>query len=172
MKVGFSTPVLYFSVCSCSQTALTPVTLAVTLCPARRPAGVTVTAINGTNLEQAEGPAGTKGSLSQMASEEGATCRARRPTAASTPALMAPHTTPTRTPTTAAPPPSWLPAEAGTAGSGRRPRGTAPLKEAAACWRGRLLLRSPRVLQERGAWRGRDEPRPLICWSETAAPTV
>lgn len=159
-------------VCSGSRTALTLGTLAVTLYPAQLPAGATATAINGTNSERVEVPAVTRVKPSPTAWEVEATSRGRRPTAASTPALMEPLTTPTPILIMAAPPPCWLPVEAERAGSGQYLRGTAPPREAAGCWRGRLLPQSPQALQEKGVWTGQAEPHLLISSLETAAPTV
>lgn len=152
--------------------ALTLGTPAVTHYPAQLPAGVTATAINGTKWEWVEAPAVTRLKRSPTASEEEATSRGRRLTAESTQALMEPLTTLILILITAAPPPCWLPAEAERAGSGQCLHGTALLREAAGCWRGRLLLLSPRVLQEKGVLTGQAEPHLLISLSETVAPTV
>lgn len=131
-----------------------------------------MTAINGTKWEWVEAPAVTKLKQSLMASEEEATSRGRRLTVALTPALMEPLITPTLILIMAAPPPCWPPVEAERAESGQCLHGTAPLREAAGCWRGRLQLLSPRVLQEKGVLTGQAEPHLLISSSETAAPTV
>lgn len=160
------------SICSASLTALILATPAVTLCPAQLPVGATVTATNGTNWERVEAPAGTKVTQSLMAWEEEAISKVHQLTVALTPLLTEPHTTPTHTHTMAAPPPCWLPVEAETAGSGQLLRGIVQLREAAGCWRGHLLLLSPPVLQEKGAWKGQVEAHLLISSLETAAPTV
>lgn len=142
---------LPLSVCSGSRTALTLVTPAVTLCPAQLPAGATVTVTNGMKWEQVEAPVGTRVTQSPTAWEEEVISRGRRPTAALTPALMEPLTTPIHTLIMAAPPPCWHPAAAERAGSGQRLHGTAPPRVAAGCWRGRLLLQSLQDLREKGA---------------------
>lgn len=164
--------VLPLTLSSLSRTALTPATPAVTLCPAQRPAGATVTATNGTKWERVEVQVVTRVILSLMAWEGEATSRGRPPTAALTQALMAPLITTTPILTMAAPPPCWLPAEAERAGIGQCLLGTVPPREAAGCWRGRLPLLSRPALQERGTWTERDELHPHISSSETAAPTV
>jgi len=155
-----------------SRTALILATPAVTLSPARRPAGATATAINGLKWERAEAPVETRVSRSPTAWAEGATSRGRLPTAALTPALTEPLTTHTPTLIMAAPPPCWLLAEAGRAGTWQRLRGTAPQRGAAGCWRGLRLQPSPRALQPKGVWRGRAEAHLLTSSLETAAPTV
>lgn len=163
---------LSLPVCISNQTAHTLDTPAVTHYPARRPAGATVTAINGTKWEWVEAPVVTRLRRSPTASEEEATCKGLRPTAASTPALTEPLTTHTLILIMAAPPPCWLPVVAERAGSGQCLHGTAPLREAAGCSRGRLLPLSPLVLLEKEVLMEQGEPHLLIFFSETAAPTV
>lgn len=172
MKLNRFNLLSHFCLCSGSRMALTPVTPAVTPCPAQLPAGATATATNGTKWGPAEDPAATRVTRNPMAWEEGATSREPRPTAASTPARTAPLTTPTRTPTTAAPPRCWLRAGAETAGSGRHLRGTVRPREAAGCSRDRPPPRSLPGLLEKGAWIRRVEAHPLTSWLETAVPTV
>lgn len=159
-------------VCSNSLTARTLATPAATPSPAQPPAGATATVTNGTKWVQVEALVVTRATQSQTASEEGDTSRGRQPTVVSTPALTAPLITTTLTLITAAPPPCWLRVEAERAGTGPRLLGTAPQRGVAGCWRGRRLLQSLQDLQERGVWKGQAGLHLLICWLETAAPTV
>lgn len=155
-----------------SPTALTLDTPAVTPSPAQPPVGATATAINGTKWARVEAPVATREKQSPTALEEEATSKEHLLTAALILALTELLITPILIHIMAAPPPCWLPVEAGRAGTGQCLRGTVPQREGAGCWRGHLLQLSPQDLQWRGVWMGQVEPHLHIFLLETAAPTV
>lgn len=155
-----------------SRMGLTLVTPAATLYQAQLPAGAIATAINGTKWGRVEAPVEIKVNQNPMAWEEEATFRAPQPTVALTPAPMEPRITPTPTLIMAALHPCWLPAEAEREGNGQHLHGTAPPREVAGCWRGRLLQPSLLARRVKGVWTGRVEAHLLTSSSETAAPTV
>lgn len=150
--------------------ALTQVTPAVTLYPAQLPVEATVTATNGMIWGQVGAPVATRGIQNPTAWEGEDTCRVPLLTVVLTAAHTEPSITLTPTRIMAAPRRCWLPVEAEKAGSGPAPRGTVQPKEGAGCSRGRLLLPSLLVPQQKETWKV--EAPQLISSLETAAPTV